>query len=110
MPRTRTKSWIWALACCALALALLACGGPVLLAHNGTLPPFNADIPIWPGTTLTIHSASARACGTAAHCPFQIKIQSALSIWLISEVRQRGNVETIGRRLLYVPMDEPVTR
>jgi hypothetical protein len=110
MPRTRTKSWVWVPACCALTLALLACGGPALLAHHGALPAFDADIPIWPGTTLAIHSTSARACAIAARCPYQIKIQSALSIWLICEVRQRGNVETMGRRLLYVPVAEGVTR
>jgi hypothetical protein len=106
MPRTRTKSWVWALACCALALAMLACGGPALLARNGALPTFDADVAIWPGTRLTIHSTSARACSTAAHCPYQIKIQSALSIWVIYQVHRRGNVDTFGRRLLYIPMKE----
>jgi hypothetical protein len=110
MPRTRTKSWVWLPVCCALALALLACGGPALLARNGALPTFDADLQIWPGTRLTIHSTSAGACGTAAHCPYQIKIQSALSIWLIYQVQRRGNVETFGRRLLYIPVADPVTR
>jgi hypothetical protein len=108
MPRQGAKTWVWALVCCALVLALLACGGPALLARNGSLPSFDADIPLWRGTTLTLHSRSARACGTAAHCPYQIKIQSALSIWLISEERQRGKLETFGRRLLYIPATEPV--
>ena len=110
MPPTRTKSWVWVLICWALALVLLACGGPALLARNGALPPFDADIQIWPGTTLTLHSSSARTCGTAARCPYQIKIESALSIWLIYQVQRRGNVDTFGRRLLYIPMAEPVTR
>ena len=110
MPPTRTKSWVWAPICCVLALVLLACGGPALLARNGALPPFNADIQIWPGTTLTLHSSSARTCGTAAHCPYQIKIESALSIWLIYQVQRRGNVDTFGRRLLYIPIAEPATR
>jgi hypothetical protein len=110
MPYIRTKSWVWVLACCALALVLLACGGPVLLARTGALPPFDADIQIWPGTTLTIHSTSARACGTASRCPYQVKIESALSIWLIYQVRRRGNVDTLGRRLLYIPLAEPVAR
>ena len=110
MPRERTKRWVWVLTCCALALVLLACGGPALLARNGTLPAFDADIQIWQGATLTLHSTSARTCGTASGCPYQIKIQSALSIWLISEVRRRGNVETFGRRLLYIPAAEPVSR
>src|SRR5438477_8253365 len=102
MPRERTRRWVWVPACCALALALLACGGPALLAHNGALPQFDADIQIWPGTTLTIHSSSARACSPAARCPYQIKIQSALSIWLIYQVHRRGNADTYGRRLLYI--------
>src|SRR3954453_6711883 len=102
MPRERTKRWVWVLACYALALVLLACGGPALLARNGGLPSFDADIQLWQGTTLTLHSTAAPACDTAASCPYQIKIQSALSIWLISEVRQRGNIETFGRRLLYI--------
>jgi hypothetical protein len=110
MSQTRTKRWVWMPACCALALVSLACGGPALLAHNGALPAFDADISIWPGTTLTIHSTPARACGTAAHCPYQIKIQPALSIWLIYQVRRRGNVDTLGRRLLYIPVTEPVIR
>ena len=110
MPPTRTKSWIWLPACCALALALLVCGGPALLARNGALPTFHTDIPIWPGTTLTVHSVSATPCSTAARCPYQIKIQSALSIWLIYQARRRGNVDTFGRRLLYIPVAEPVTR
>jgi len=110
MPRTRTKSWVWVLACCALALVLLACGGPALLARNGALPPFDADIQIWPGTTLTLHSSSARSCSPASRCPHQIKIQSALSIWLIYQVRRRGNVDTFGRRLLYIPVVEPVSQ
>ena len=103
MPPERTKRWIWVLACGALALALLACGAPALLARTGALPPFDADIQIWQGTTLTLHSTSARACSIASRCPHQIKIQSALSIWLICEVRQRGNVDAFGRRLLYIP-------
>ena len=110
MSHTRTKSWVWVLSCCALALVLLACGGPALLARNGALPPFDADIQIWPGTTLTLRGSSARACGTASRCPHQIKIQSALSIWLIYQVRRRGNVDTFGKRLLYIPVAEPVTR
>src|SRR3954471_23043392 len=110
MPYERTKRWVWVLACCAITLALLVCVGSALLARNGALPQFDADIQIWPGTTLTIHSTSARACAVAARCPYQIKIQSALSIWLISEVHQRGNVETNGRRLLYISLEEPVTR
>ncbi len=110
MPQERTKRWVWVLACCALTLALLACGGPALLAHNGALPQFDADIPIWQGAMLTLHSSSARACNIAARCPHQIQIQSALSIWLIYEVRQRGNVDTFGRRLLYIQAAEPVTR
>ena len=110
MPRERTKRWAWVLVCCALGLALLACGWPVLLARNGTLPPFDTDIQLWQGATLTLHSTSARACGTAARCPHQIKIQSALSIWLIYQVRRRGNVDTFGRRLLYIPAAEPASR
>ena len=110
MPRTRTKRWVWMPVCCALVLVLLACGGPALLARNSTLPSFDADIQILPGTTLTIHSASARACGTAARCPYQIKIESALSIWLIYQVRRRGNIDTFGRRLLYIPVAEPASR
>jgi hypothetical protein len=103
MPHERTRRWVWVLACCALVLAPLACGGPALLVRNGALPPFDADIPLWQGTTLTLHSTSARACGTASRCPHQSKIQSALSIWLIFQVRRRGNVDTLGRRLLYIP-------
>ena len=106
MPRTSTKSWVWVPVCCALALVLLTCGGPVLLARNGALPAFDADIQIWPGTALVIHSTSARACAVAARCPYQIKIQSALSIWLIYQVRRRGNADTFGRRLLYIPVAE----
>jgi hypothetical protein len=102
MPPERTKTWIWVPVCCALALALLACGGPALLARNGALPAFDADIQIWPDTTLTIHSTSARACSTAARCPYQIKIQSALSIWLIYQVHHRSNVDTFGKRLVYI--------
>jgi hypothetical protein len=107
MPREQTKRWVWALAGCVLTLALLACGGPALLARNGTLPPFDADIQIWPGTMLTLHSTSARTCGTAARCRYQIKIQSALSIWLIWQEHQHGNIDTVGRRLLYIPVAEP---
>ena len=110
MPPTRTKSWVWVLICCALALVLLACGGPALLARNGALPPFDADIQIWPDTTLTLHSSSARTCGTAARCPYQIKIESALSIWLIYQVQRRGNVDTFGRRLLYIPIADPASQ
>ncbi|MEO7910233.1 MAG: hypothetical protein ABIV47_11340 [Roseiflexaceae bacterium] len=103
MPRERTKSWVWVLAGCLLVLALLACVGPALLAREGTLPSFDADIQLWQDTTLTLHSRSARTCGTASRCPYQIKIQSALSIWLISKVHRQGNMETFGRRLLYIP-------
>ena len=110
MPHERAKSWVWVLACCALVLALLACGGPVLLARNGALPSFDADIPIWPGTTLTIHSTAARACAVAARCPYQLKIQSALSIWLLWQVHEHGSADTVGRRLLYIPVEESVTR
>ena len=106
MPHERTKRWVWVLACCVLALVLLACGGPALLARNGRLPSFDADIQLWQGTTLTLHSTAARACGTAARCPHQIQIQPALSIWLIWQERQRGNVDTFGRRLLYIPAAE----
>lgn len=110
MPRTRTKSWVWVLAGCTLALVLLACGGPVLLARNGALPSFDADIQIWPGTSLAIHSTSARACAVAARCPYQIKIQSALSIWLLWQVHEHGSADTVGRRLLYIPVAEPVAK
>ncbi len=106
MPRDRTKRWVWVLAGCTLALVLLACAGPALLARTGALPSFDADIQLWPGTTLTLRSTSARACGAAASCPYQIKIQSALSIWLISQGRRQGNMETFGRRLLYIPAAE----
>jgi hypothetical protein len=96
------KTWVWVLACCMLTLALLACGGPALLARYGALPSFDADIQLWQGVTLSLHSTSARACSIAARCPHQIKIQSALSIWLIWQTRQRGNADTFGRRLLYI--------
>jgi hypothetical protein len=33
-----------------------------------------------------------------------------LSIWLFYQVRRRGNVDTFGKRLLYIPVAEPVTR
>jgi hypothetical protein len=102
MPRTRTKSWVWVPAGCALAL--------VLLARNGALPSFDADIQIWPGTTLSIHSTSTRACAVAARCPHQIRIQLVLSIWLIYLVRQRGYLATFGRRLVYIPMAEPANQ
>ena len=110
MPHERARRWVWVLAGCALALALLACSGPALLARNGALPEFDADIQIWPGTMLTIHSTSARACAVAARCPHQIRIQSALSIWLIWQTRQRGNLDTFGRRLLYIPAAEPISQ
>ena len=109
MRHERAKRWIWVLASSALMLALLACGGTALLARRGALPPFDADIQLWPGSTLTLHSTSTSACDTASRCPYQIKIQPALSIWLISEVRQRGNVETFGRRLIYISA-EPAIR
>ena len=92
------------------ALALLACSGPALLVRNGALPSFNTNIEIWPGTALSIHSVSAPVCSTAAHCPYQIKIQPALSIWLIWQEHEHGNVDTLGRRLLYIAMPERVTR
>jgi hypothetical protein len=110
MPRTRTKSWVWVPACCALVLMLLACGGSVLLARNGRLPAFEADIQVWPGTTLSIHSTGSRACAMAARCPHQINIQSALSVWLIYPARQRGYLDTFGKRLVYIPIAEPVMR
>jgi hypothetical protein len=103
MRRERANRWVWVLSCSVLMLALLSCGGPVLLARSGSLPSFDADIQLWHGTTLTFHSRSARACGTASRCPYQIKIESALSVWLIREVRQHGKLETFGERLLYIP-------
>jgi hypothetical protein len=106
MEPERTKRWIWVLVGCTLALALLACTGPALLARNGALPSFDATIQLWQGTTLTLHSTSAQACGTAASCPYQIRVQPALSIWLISEGRRHDGIETSGRRLLYIPAAE----
>jgi len=103
MLHERTKKWIWALVGCTLVLVLLACAGPALLARNGALPSFNANIQLWQGTTLTLHNTSAQACGTAASCPYQLKIQPALSIWLISEGRRHDTIDTSGRRLLYIP-------
>jgi len=110
MRHERANKWVWVLSCSTLMLVLLSCGGPALLARSGSLPSFDADIQLWQGTTLTLHSRSARACGTAAHCPYQIKIESALTIWLIREIRQHGKLETLGQRLLYIPMAEPLTR
>jgi hypothetical protein len=110
MPPERMKRWIWVLVECTLVLIVLACAGPVLLVRGGALPSFDTDIQLWQGTTLTLHSRSARACGTAASCPYQIKIQSALSIWLISERQQEGSMEKFGRRLLYISAAEPETR
>ena len=48
MPRERTKRSVWVLAGCTLALVLLACAGPALLARNGVLPSFDGDIQLWP--------------------------------------------------------------
>ena len=87
---------------CALATALLACCGPALLVRQGALPPFHADLQLWQGTTLTLHSTGADACKVAARCPHQIGIQPALSVWLIWQTHRRGNVEVFGRRLLYL--------
>jgi len=55
------------------------------------------------------HSTPISGSGRAARCPYQIKIQSALSIWLIGAERRHGNLETLGRRL-YIQAAEPMTR
>jgi hypothetical protein len=111
MPADRTNRSILVLTCCTLATALIVCAGPALLARRGGLPAFDAEIQLWQGATLTLHSTSANACGTASRCPHQIKIEPALSVWLIWQVRRRGNVDVFGRRLLFIPVqDDKVTR
>lgn len=102
----RRKRLTWLVACCVLVLALLACGGPAVLARQGALPSFRAEIPIWPGATLMLHSTYASACQVASQCLHQLKIQPALSIWLIWKSREGGNLESSGRRILYLPARE----
>ena len=97
------KRPVWIFAVCALALVLLVCGGPALLVRAGSLPAFGADIQIWPGATLVVNNTSASACQTASRCMRQIQAEPALSIWLIWQTRRRGNVDKVGRRLLYLP-------
>jgi hypothetical protein len=106
MIHDRGKQFAWLVACCVLVLALLACGGPAVLARQGMLPSFRAEIPVWPGATLMLHSTYASACQIASQCLHQLKIQPALSVWLIWEARERGNIETFGRRILYLPARE----
>jgi len=103
MSRDRTNSQIWILTCCALTIALLAFGGPVLLVRNNALPTFEAEVPVWRGATLVLRSTSARACQSVSGCPRQINVQPALSVWLIWQVHQRGNMDVLGQRLLYLP-------
>ena len=106
MTYDRRKRATWMLACCVLMLALLACGGPLVLARQGALPSFEAELPIWPGVKLMLHSTYASACQVASQCIHQLKIQPALSVWLIWEASGRGDVETSGRRILYLPARE----
>ncbi|HEU5103615.1 MAG TPA: hypothetical protein VFU22_31580 [Roseiflexaceae bacterium] len=106
MIHSRRKRAAWLLGCGMLVLALLACSMPAVLAHQGALPSFQAELPVWPGARLMLHSTYASACQTASLCLHQLKIQPALSVWLIWEARERGSVEVFGRRILYLPARE----
>ena len=106
MSRDRKNSLTWVLTCGTLTIALMACSGPVLLVRQGALPTFETEVPIWRGATLVLRSTSARSCQIASTCPRQINLQPALSVWLIWQVRQRGNIDVLGQRLLYLPVHD----
>jgi hypothetical protein len=106
MPRARANRWAWVVACGALALGLLACAGPALLARRSPLPSLAAEVPIWPGTSLALRHGTARNCLPQARCPRRIGRQPGLSIWLTWQVRRRGNTDVIGRRMLFLRASE----
>jgi hypothetical protein len=93
-------------ACGALVAALLACASPALLVRRGALPPFVANIPLWPGATLTLRNGPEGVCHPLARCPRQIGLQPGFSIWLTWQAPASGSRDEIGRRLLFLPSGE----